>query len=82
MYNGESVVYDSNVEMVADSEICDVSVSEVQITQPPTVMVGQVISERNASVSISGEQDTGHCEAVVPVEGKERLGVFDIRVYT
>jgi hypothetical protein len=86
MYNGESGVYDGNVEMVTVSEICDVCqyiyfVSEVQITQPPTVMVGQVMSERNESVVFIGELDSGHYEALVPVEGKETSGVFDIRVY-
>jgi hypothetical protein len=40
-------------------------------------MVGQVMSERNASLLFSGKLDSGHCEAVVSVEGKETLGVSD-----
>jgi hypothetical protein len=40
-------------------------------------MVGQVMSERNASLLFSGKLHSGHCEAVVSVEGKETLSVFD-----
>jgi hypothetical protein len=52
-------VYGGNVEIIAITEICTVSVSvyfvyEGEITQPPTVTVGQVAIEKKVSLLING----------------------------
>jgi hypothetical protein len=33
------------------------------MTPPPTVQVGQAVTERNASLLFSGELDNGHCDS-------------------
>jgi hypothetical protein len=47
-------------------------VTEDQITQPPFVVVGQVVLERNVYLLLSSELDNGQCDAVLPVEWGER----------
>jgi hypothetical protein len=46
-------------------------VSEGQITQPLVVIGGQVVAKRSVHLLFSGEPDSGHCDAVLPVERKE-----------
>jgi hypothetical protein len=50
-------VYDDTVKIIAIPDIRKVSVSiyfvsEDQITSPPTVIVGQVVTERNVCMSV------------------------------
>jgi hypothetical protein len=41
-------------------------VSEGQITQPLTVVVEQVVTERNVSLLVTNEADNGHYDALLP----------------
>jgi hypothetical protein len=55
---GKNGVYGGNVEIIATSDIFKVSasiyfVSQGKISQPFTVIVGQVVTERNAAVMVS-----------------------------
>jgi hypothetical protein len=36
-----------------------------------------VVSKINVSLLFSGELNTGHCDAVLPVHEKGKLGIFD-----
>jgi hypothetical protein len=72
-------VYRSNVEIIANTEICEASISvcfmsEGQITPQTTVIFGRVATERNASLLVGSEIDNGHCDALLLDERKERLG--------
>lgn len=46
-------------------------VSESQITRSLAVIVCQVVARRNVPLLFSGELDSGHCDAVLPVEQEE-----------
>jgi hypothetical protein len=79
---GENGLYVSNVEIIAISEIYEVCmsysfVSEDQIPDLSAVIVGQVRAERNISLLYNVEQRNDNYDAVLPVEGRERLGIFD-----
>jgi hypothetical protein len=52
-------------------------VSEGQITKQLTVIIGQVATERMASLLFSDEQDNGQYYAVLRVVVIERLCVFN-----
>jgi hypothetical protein len=47
-----------------------------QITQLLTITVCQVVTEINAPPSVRGELDNGHYDNRLPVDEKERLGIF------
>jgi hypothetical protein len=51
-------------------------VSEPEITQTPTVIAGQVVTERNVSV-FSGWLDNVYCDARLPFEDMEILDILD-----
>jgi predicted RNA methylase len=62
-----------NVEVATINEIYNMSVNvylinEGQIIQPQTVTVSQAVNERNVS--------NNHYDAVLPVEEKQKLGIF------
>jgi hypothetical protein len=62
-----------SVKIIAISEIFKVPVNvyfvfEVQITQPLTVTVGQVVTERNLYLLFNGQLDSDHYGAVLPVK--------------
>jgi hypothetical protein len=64
------------------TESCEVSVSVCfvsgsHITPPTPVTVGEVVTERNASLLVSGELDNGYCDALLLVEEKQILGIID-----
>jgi hypothetical protein len=46
-------------------------VSEGQITQLLTVIVGQAVTKRNGSLLVSGKLNGGYYEALLPAEEKE-----------
>jgi hypothetical protein len=50
-----------------------VFVPESQVTPPPTVLIGQVATERNVSTSLlfNVELENGRCDAVLPAEEME-----------
>jgi hypothetical protein len=82
MHTEKNGVYCSNVKIIAISKICEVSVtvyfiSESQVTQPLTVIISQVVNERNVCHSFNGELDSDHYGAMLPVGEIERLGTFD-----
>jgi hypothetical protein len=52
-------------------------VSEGQICQPLTVIIGQVMAEINLSLLFRNELYNCNWDAVMPVEGKRMLGIFD-----
>jgi hypothetical protein len=43
-------------------------VSEGQITLPPTVLIGRVMTERSVSLLFSGEMGNDDCDALSPVK--------------
>jgi hypothetical protein len=45
-------------------------VSECQVTHPPSVIVGQVVTERTASLLFSGELDNEHYDDMLPLKEK------------
>jgi hypothetical protein len=47
-----------------------------QITQPPTVTVGQVGTQGNAPLIATDVLDNGHRDALLSTEKKKRLGTF------
>jgi hypothetical protein len=47
-----------------------------QTAQPSTGTVVKVETERNVSLSFDGELDNGHYDALLPVQGNERMGIF------
>jgi hypothetical protein len=78
----ENRVCGGNVEIIAISDISKVLVSFFflpagHITLPPTVILGQVMTERNVFLLFSGELDNGQCDALLRVEEKERLYTSD-----
>jgi hypothetical protein len=65
---GKNGAYDGNSEIASINEIYEVSVdvyivSEDQITQPSTVIIGQVVTKRNGCLFFSGELDNIHYDA-------------------
>jgi hypothetical protein len=50
---------------------------EGQTTQPSTVIVDQVLTEGIVFMLFDGEQDNGSSDALLPVEEKERLRIFE-----
>jgi hypothetical protein len=54
-------------------------VCEGQITQPLTVTFEQAGTQRSVSLCLffRHELENGDCDAVLPVDGKERLGSYD-----
>jgi hypothetical protein len=40
------------------------------------VITGQLVTERNVALLFNGELNIGNCNALLPVEEKERLGIF------
>jgi hypothetical protein len=72
-------VYDDNVKIIAVPDIHKMAVSinfvsEGQITPPPTVIVGQVVTERNICLLFSGEVGNGRCNALLKKEGSGMFG--------
>jgi hypothetical protein len=70
LYKGKNGMCGFNSEIIANTEIYEVSVSiyflyECQITEPPTFIVGQVVSERTVSVLFTGELGNGYCDALM-----------------
>jgi hypothetical protein len=68
-----SGVYGGNGETVVFSEVYEVSISvsfayEHQISQPPTVIEGRVVTERLIPLLLSGELDNGHYNPPFSVE--------------
>jgi hypothetical protein len=47
------------------------------VSHPSTAVVGQAVTERSLSPLFGGELDNGRCATLLPVEEKERLGIFD-----
>lgn len=71
-------MYCGNVEITAMCVIYTVSVSiyfvsEDGITQSPTVIVGQIVAEKNVCLLFSSELENDHCDALLLVKEKERL---------
>jgi hypothetical protein len=71
-------VYGGNVEIIAISEICKVSVtvcfvSYGQISQKLTVIVGQVVNERNLSLLFNSKLDKGHYEVALTTEKRAKV---------
>jgi hypothetical protein len=77
-------MFNGNIKIITTSEIYNVVtvyfVSGGQILQPPTVTIGQAVTERNLSLLVCGELN-GNRDSLLPVEEKERLGTFDAFVY-
>jgi hypothetical protein len=44
---------------------------------PTEVTSGQIVTERNVSLSVNGELDNYHCDDLLPVDEKGRLGTFE-----
>jgi hypothetical protein len=73
-------VYGANVEIIAITEIYKMSVSVFlylrdKITQPPISTVLDAVTERTASLLLSGELDNYHYDAVLPAE-EEKIRYF------
>jgi hypothetical protein len=69
-------LYGADIEIICISEIYQLSlnvyfVSGGQITQPPTVILGEVVTNGNVSPLFSSELAGGHYDAALPVEEKE-----------
>jgi hypothetical protein len=69
---------------IAVGEICKLSVSvyfvlEDHVTQPLTVVVGQVVTERNMSL-FNSKVDNGHNDALLPIE-ERKLWVFLLSLF-
>jgi hypothetical protein len=47
------------------------------ITQSPTVIVDEIVTERIVFLLCRGELNSGHNDAVLPFKEKERLSIFD-----
>jgi hypothetical protein len=70
-------VYHDNVEIIIICVIYTVTVSiyfvsEDGTNQPPTVTVGQIVTEKKVSLLFSNEMDNDHCDALLPVKDKEK----------
>lgn len=48
-----------------------------QITESPTVIVGQVVTEMTESLLFSGGLESDHYDPLLLVKGEEKLGIFD-----
>jgi hypothetical protein len=60
LIQGKNGMCGNNVEITTDSEICVCRrsfVSECRVTHTPSVVVGQIVTERNTSLLFSGELD-------------------------
>jgi hypothetical protein len=71
VYMVQNRVCGGNVGTVAVVEYMPVSVyfvSEGQITQSPSVIIGQVVTESYVSLLFSGERGNHHCDALLCVE--------------
>jgi hypothetical protein len=51
--------------------------SEGQSTLPLADVVGDVVTERNAYMLHNGKLDRSYCDILLPLEEKEKLGIFD-----
>jgi hypothetical protein len=74
-------VYDGNIEIMACTGIYSVSVSmcfvsEGQFTQLWADAFGEAVSERNVSMLDNGKLNRDHCDVLLPVVGKWKLGVL------
>jgi hypothetical protein len=52
-------------------------VPEGHITRPLTVTTGHVATPGNVFLLVGRGFDNGYCEALLPAEGTEMLGIFD-----
>jgi hypothetical protein len=63
-----------NIEIIPITEIYEVSVNiylyECQITEPPAVIAGQVVTERTVCVLLTGELCNAYCDALMSAEKK------------
>jgi hypothetical protein len=64
-----------NIEIIPITKIYEVSVNiyflyECQITEPSTIIVGQVVTERTLCVLFTGELGNGYCDALMSVGKK------------
>jgi hypothetical protein len=57
-------------------------VFEGQITQPSTVMIGEIVIERNAYPLFCRELDNGHYDALMSVKAKNNCIIDDVSKYS
>lgn len=79
---GQNGACGGNVEIIVINEIYKTSIIEYfvsggQITESPTVIVGQVVTEMTEYLLFSGGLDSDHYDLLLLVKDEEKLGIFD-----
>jgi hypothetical protein len=79
---GNGGLYGDSIEVIVISDIYEASdsvyfASEEQITQQQTTVTGKGVTERNASLLVTGELENSFYDALLRDEERERLAILD-----